>query len=343
MDKFFFNSVVCTWIKSSPKWSRKATGVGRHCVFNQGFIGGKQAIYHDQLLMPYSTKTYRLTLLDRNRSQYFFRLSTQTKFLNSVLIFRRLFDTSRVSFYATQKSKRNEKFGDIARDLEQARNYKPYGAKVIDSGKTDDMLANDEKHSSNEHEATTAVRQVLSSSSEESSVVDELTSKEDKTSAAKEETSKKPGIFKRFHNTYKEYGKVLVGVHIATSSVWSVMFYLAAASGIDVEPALRWIGANETIISFYTMPGVGHAAVAYLFYKLATPARYTVTIAGTHLTVKYLRRWGYMQPIPESNSLRMLVKDGRTQVKAKYEEYQDKMEDIRDELTEIANKDRKLK
>ena len=105
-------------------------------------------------------------------------------------------------------------------------------------------------------------------------------------------------------------------------------------SGVDVEPFLRWLGAGERIIAFYTMPAIGNAAVAYLFYKLATPLRYPVTIAGTHLAVKGLRRWGYMQTPSEEHSLRSFVGEGRTRAKEKYELYQDKMEDMRDELKE---------
>ena len=110
------------------------------------------------------------------------------------------------------------------------------------------------------------------------------------------------------------------------------------SSGIDVEPALRWLGANEKVIHFYTMPGVGNLAVAYLLYKLATPARYTVTMAGTHQAVRYLRQWGYLPPIPPSESLRSLAREGKTQAKAKYDVYQgefkDKIGDIRDEIKE---------
>ena len=36
------------------------------------------------------------------------------------------------------------------------------------------------------------------------------------------------GLFKRFHHTYKQYGKVLVVVHCITSSVWTAIFYYAA-------------------------------------------------------------------------------------------------------------------
>jgi hypothetical protein len=161
------------------------------------------------------------------------------------------------------------------------------------------------------------------------------------TTATLDEELKKPGIFKRFHQTYKKYGKVLVGVHIFTSTIWTGLFYSAAVSGVNIEPFLQFIGASEKIIHIYTMPGVGNAAVAYLFYKIATPARYTVTIGGTHLAVKYLRRWGYMDPVPESDSLRSLVKDGKIQVKAKYDKYHDKMENIKDEQKEMRSKDAK--
>ena len=39
----------------------------------------------------------------------------------------------------------------------------------------------------------------------------------------------KVGIFKRFKNAYKEHGKVLVAVHLVTSTVWMSVFYYAAA------------------------------------------------------------------------------------------------------------------
>jgi hypothetical protein len=74
-------------------------------------------------------------------------------------------------------------------------------------------------------------------------------------------------------------------------------------------PLLHWIGASEKIIAPFTKPGVGHAAVTYLMYKLATPARYTVTIGGTHLAVRYLRRLGYLPPIPPNERIRSLVKE----------------------------------
>jgi hypothetical protein len=149
-----------------------------------------------------------------------------------------------------------------------------------------------------------------------------------------EVATEKMGLFKRFHHTYKQYGKVLVAVHCATSTVWAGIFYYAAMSGVDIEPALRWIGASETIVHFYTMPGVGSAAVAYLFYKLATPLRYPVTIACTHWAVKLLRERGYMPPVARENSIRSLVSEGRSSARARMERYQDRMEGFTEEMSE---------
>jgi len=78
--------------------------------------------------------------------------------------------------------------------------------------------------------------------------------------------------------------------------------------GVDVVPLLKSLGASERIILPFTKPGVGLAAVTYLLYKLATPLRYTVTIGGTHLSVRYLRRWGYLPPIASSDTIRSMVK-----------------------------------
>ena len=43
-----------------------------------------------------------------------------------------------------------------------------------------------------------------------------------------EEVKKSPGIFKRFKDAYKEYGKVLIAVHAVTSICWYGSFYYAA-------------------------------------------------------------------------------------------------------------------
>jgi len=101
------------------------------------------------------------------------------------------------------------------------------------------------------------------------------------------------------------------------------------ASGVDILPLLRWMGAPDTMVAPFLVPGVGKAAVIYLMYKLASPARYAVTIAGTQLAVRSLRRRGYFR-VPDStggkpDSLRSIVSDGRAKVK-------DRMEDLHSDV-----------
>ena len=35
----------------------------------------------------------------------------------------------------------------------------------------------------------------------------------------------KESIFSRFKNTYKQHGKIFIGVHLVTSSIWTAIFY----------------------------------------------------------------------------------------------------------------------
>ena len=59
---------------------------------------------------------------------------------------------------------------------------------------------------------------------------------EDKTDLADaDQPPKSPGILQRFKLAYKEYGKVLIGVHVATSVVWfGSFFYLAKRYSMSV-------------------------------------------------------------------------------------------------------------
>lgn len=269
---------------------------------------------------------------------------------DSVSQFHKLVNFSSLLQYSTQP-KPNQEFDSSVKDFKNlshsvghngtAKSWDLPSSPVLDSGFCVKAFSTPKSESVAPGQADAKITQLPHN------VVNSIADMSDNADVTKDSAvdsvEKKPGLFKRFHQTYKQYGKVLVGVHIFTSSIWTGVFYVTAMSGVNVEPFLRWVGAGDTIISFYTMPGVGHLAVAYLMYKLATPARYAVTIGGTHMAVKWLTHWGYMKPIPESNSLKSLVKDGKTKVKAKYEEYQDKIDDIRDELKEFTSKENKTK
>ena len=70
------------------------------------------------------------------------------------------------------------------------------------------------------------------------------------------------------------------------------------------------MGVGEGIIKKLNSPSVGHIASTYILYKLATPLRYTVTIAGTRYVVKHLQSIGRMPITPEKNKLSSLLKEG---------------------------------
>lgn len=66
--------------------------------------------------------------------------------------------------------------------------------------------------------------------SSSSSVDSKKSDSTDASSDNKEQTVQKENlsVFQRFKKTYKEHGKVLVGVHLITSTIWFGSFFYAA-------------------------------------------------------------------------------------------------------------------
>ncbi|XP_067886881.1 uncharacterized protein C18orf19 homolog A [Heterodontus francisci] len=136
------------------------------------------------------------------------------------------------------------------------------------------------------------------------------------------------GLFQRFKKTFKQYGKVLIPVHLLTSTVWFGAFYYAAMKGINVVPFLEYIGAPNGIIHILSNSQGGNALTAYALYKLATPARYTVTLGGTSVAIKYLRSRGYMSTPPP---MRGYIQDRMEETRERFSE---KMEETKELLSE---------
>ncbi|XP_059196157.1 uncharacterized protein C18orf19 homolog A-like [Centropristis striata] len=128
---------------------------------------------------------------------------------------------------------------------------------------------------------------------------------------------KSTGLVQRFKRTFKQYGKVMIPLHLVTSSVWFGAFYYAAMKGVNLVPFLEIIGLPESIVGLLKDSSSGYALTAYAMYKIATPARYTVTLGGTSLSVQYLRKHGYLSTPPPVT-----------------EYIQDKMEETKEKLTE---------
>ncbi|KAM4735027.1 protein FAM210A-like isoform 1-T2 [Anableps anableps] len=147
------------------------------------------------------------------------------------------------------------------------------------------------------------------------------------------------GLFQRFKKTFKQYGKVMIPVHLATSSVWFGTFYYAAMKGVNVVPFLEMIGFPESLVGLLRDSSSGYALTAYAMYKIATPARYAVTLGGTSLSVQYLRKHSYMStPPPVKDYIQDKMEETKERFTEKMEETKglisEKMEETKDKLSE---------
>lgn len=153
-------------------------------------------------------------------------------------------------------------------------------------------------------------------------------------SSAVAEEVEKLSILQRFKRTYKKHGKILVGVHIVTSLVWYGAFYQTLSSGFDFPGFLESVDWSERVVKplgnigievslekiekyVQVMKTSGNYAGAYLMYKIATPARYTVTLGGTKLVIRYLRKSGKMPAVKDADRLGHLMKESRAEFEAR--------------------------
>ncbi|KAM3614233.1 uncharacterized protein V6R79_011537 [Siganus canaliculatus] len=147
------------------------------------------------------------------------------------------------------------------------------------------------------------------------------------------------GLVQRFKRTFKQYGKVLIPVHLVTSSVWFGTFYYAAMKGVNVVPFLEMIGLPESLVGLLRDSSSGYALTAYAMYKIATPARYTVTLGGTSLSIQYLRKHGYLStPPPVKDYIQDKMEETKEKLTEKMEEtkerFSEKMEETKERFSE---------
>lgn len=95
---------------------------------------------------------------------------------------------------------------------------------------------------------------------------------------------------------------------------------------------LEQLNFSEKIINPLRDSHLGHIAIAYLLYKIATPARYTVTLGGTTFAIKVLVKRGWIKPMPSKNKLVQMYKD-------KKDDLQQKVADKKIEMQEKFKKD----
>lgn len=129
------------------------------------------------------------------------------------------------------------------------------------------------------------------------------------TSQNVEEPPEKLSLFKRYQKMLREYWYVMLPVHGVTSIFWIGGFYYAAKSGIDIVPFLEYINLPEKLIAPLRNSSLGSIAVASAFYKLATPARYMVTLGGTTFAIKFLTKRGLIKPAPTKAQIKSIIQN----------------------------------
>jgi len=119
--------------------------------------------------------------------------------------------------------------------------------------------------------------------------------KPDKKEDGAKEVQPPVGLVKRFKKMWKDYWYVMIPVHCVTSVGWFGGFYLLCKSGIDVPAILASMGTSEAYLEKISQSDYAYYALAYACYKIATPARYTVTIGGTTYAIRYLSETGFLK------------------------------------------------
>ncbi|XP_061571979.1 uncharacterized protein C18orf19 homolog B [Cololabis saira] len=146
-------------------------------------------------------------------------------------------------------------------------------------------------------------------------------------------------LIQRFKRTFKQYGKVMIPVHLLTSSVWFGTFYYAAMKGVNVVPFLDMIGLPDSLVGLLRDSTSAYALTAYAMFKIATPARYALTLGGTSLSVQYLRKHGYMStPPPVKEYLQDKMEETKEKLSEKMEVtkemFSEKMEETKERFSE---------
>ncbi|TNN78828.1 putative protein C18orf19 B [Liparis tanakae] len=130
------------------------------------------------------------------------------------------------------------------------------------------------------------------------------------------------GLVQRFKRTFKQYGKVMIPVHLVT--------------GVNVVPFLEIVGFPESLVGALRDSTSGYALTAYAMYKIATPARYTVTLGGTSLSVQYLRKHGYLStPPPVKEYIQDRMEETKEKLSGKMEETKERFSERMEETKEL--------
>lgn len=111
-------------------------------------------------------------------------------------------------------------------------------------------------------------------------------------------------------------------------------------SGVDIVGLMEYYEFSETLIKPLRNSHLGHIAVAYFLYKVATPARYGVTLGGTTFAIKFLSQRGYIKPMPSRDKLVQIYKDKKDDLQQKVADKKQELQDKKQEFKDKYMKDK---
>jgi len=113
----------------------------------------------------------------------------------------------------------------------------------------------------------------------------------------KPQTQQKISVFQKMKQMTKDYWHVLIPVHVITSIGWIAIFYTAVRNGVDIVQLLEYMNFSEKYVDLVRNSSAGNWAITYALYKIFTPLRYTVTVGGTTMAIRYLSKLGYVKAL----------------------------------------------
>ncbi|GLH13727.1 Angiotensin-converting enzyme [Gryllus bimaculatus] len=138
---------------------------------------------------------------------------------------------------------------------------------------------------------------------------EEKSKRQDSASAVEPlEDEKKLSIFQRFKKMYRDY------------------------CGVDILTIVEALGVSNRIPDVLKDSSAGYLAVAYALYKIATPVRYMVTIGGTTISIKYLKEYGYIKPIPPAGKLKEMYQEKKENLKEKSQNFAVELKQKKDQF-----------
>lgn len=83
---------------------------------------------------------------------------------------------------------------------------------------------------------------------------------------------------------------------------------------------------------------MGYIALAYAMYKVATPLRYTVTLGGTTISINYLKKWGYIKPVPSTERMKEIYREKKENLIETFQEKKEGIKETRQQIIKTVSK-----